>query len=414
MERETEPVKSEPAAHRLAMRRISLGDAKAWVDAAASTLKAETTPLAEAYGRILAEDLHAPGDIPGVNRAAIDGLAVRAEETVGASAYNPLLFRAQTPDRPLEAGFFAFVAAGEPLPVGADAVIRLEAGDLGETGSFEVIEPVAHGSEVEGAGTQARRGERLLERGHRLRPHDIGILAVAGIGEVRVTRRPQVRIVLTGRQLLAAGEPSQPNKAWDANGPLLRALIARDGGVVADTHHTDRGRAAIREALIAPGADAVLVIGGTGNGPGDDAAAALAEAGHLAIHGVALRPGETAGLGRISGGVFVALLPGTPAHCCWAYEMLAARAIRRLGGREPDLPFQARQMILRSKIVSTIGMTEICPIRRSADDMVEPVTSFATAGLFAAAAADGFVIIPEGGEGYASGAMVTAYFYSDP
>jgi molybdopterin molybdotransferase len=409
MERGIEPVKSESASHRATRQRVSLRDAEAWVDGAASTLEAETTPLVEAAGRILVEDLHAPGDVPEVDRAAIDGLAVRAEETVGASAYSPLLFRRQAPDRALAVGFFALLAAGEPLPVGADAVIRLEAGDVRETDPFEIIEPVAQGSEVESAGAHARRGERLLGLGHRLHSHDIGILAAAGIGEVTVIRQPRVRIVQTGRQRLAPGVPPS-----DANGPLLRALVARDGGIVADLRHADRGRAGLREALAAPGADAVLVVGGTGNGPGDEAAAALAETGHLAIHGLALRPGETAGLGRTNGGAFVALLPDTPAHCCWAYEMLAGRAIRGLGGRNPSLPFRAWRVTLKSKIVSTIGMTEIWPIRRTADDAVQPMPSFATTGLFAAASADGFVIVPEGSEGYASGATVTAYFYSGP
>ena len=168
---------------------------------------------------------------------------------------------------------------------------------------------------------------------------------------------------------------------------------------------------AISGALVEAGVDIVLVIGGTGPGSDDHSAAALAEAGELAIHGVALRPGETAGLGHTVSGVPVALLPGAPAACLWSYELFAGRAIRRLGARGSELPYRSREMITARKIVSAIGMTEICPVRCGAGDIVEPVPSFAEIGLMAAVGADGFVIVPEGSEGHPQGARVTVYLY---
>jgi molybdopterin molybdotransferase len=163
--------------------------------------------------------------------------------------------------------------------------------------------------------------------------------------------------------------------------------------------------------LVEAGVDIVLVIGGTGPGIDDHSAAALAEAGELAIHGVALRPGETAGLGRTVSGVPVVLLPGAPAACLWSYELFAGRVIRRLGGRGPELPYRSRAMITARKMVSAIGMTEICPVRCGLGDTVEPVPSFAETGLMAAVGADGFVIVPEGSEGHPQGARVTVYLY---
>jgi molybdopterin molybdotransferase len=155
----------------------------------------------------------------------------------------------------------------------------------------------------------------------------------------------------------------------------------------------------------------ILLIGGTGRGIDDHSAAALAEAGELAIHGIVLRPGETTGLGRTFGGVPVVLLPGAPVACLWSYELFAGRAIRRLGGRGPELPYRSREMITARKIVSPIGMTEICPVRCGAGDSVEPVPSFAETGLMAAVGADGFVIVPEGIEGHPQGGRVTVYLY---
>jgi molybdopterin molybdotransferase len=194
---------------------------------------------------------------------------------------------------------------------------------------------------------------------------------------------------------------------------MLRALIARDGGALLELRCAERTREALREALELPGCDIALVAGGSGRGRNDHAKAALADAGEFAIDGVALRPGETTGIGRTGAGVPVLLLPGTPAACLWAYEMLAGRAVRRLGGRSPALPYPARTVTAARKIVSEIGLAEVVPVRCAGEGEVEPMASFAAAGLRAVTEADGFVVVAEGSEGYQRGAMVTAYLYND-
>ena len=109
----------------------------------------------------------------------------------------------------------------------------------------------------------------------------------------------------------------------------------------------------------------------------------------------------------------VILLPGTPAACLWSYELFAGRAIRRLGGRDAELPYRSREMITARKIVSSLGMTEICPVRFTEDDTIEAVPSFVETGLMAAVGADGFVIIPQGSEGHPPGAQLTVYLYDE-
>ena len=161
------------------------------------------------------------------------------------------------------------------------------------------------------------------------------------------------------------------------------------------------------------GSDIVLLVGGTGPGRDDRAAPALSAAGELAIHGVAIRPGETTGLGRTAAGVLVVLLPGSPPACLWSYELFAGRAIRKLGGRDARLPYSSLMMASTRKIVSSIGMTEICPVRCRPDGTVEPVVSFSEIGLMAAVNADGFVIVPETSEGYPPGASVNVYLYQN-
>ena len=225
---------------------------------------------------------------------------------------------------------------------------------------------------------------------------------------VPAIRRPRVHCLVLAPETAAFGA-----SVHDANGPLLRALAERDGGVITELRQIARDRAAIAEALAAAGADIVVVAGGTGRGRRDESAAALAEVGDLAIHGVALHPGESAGLGRNGNGVPVFLLPGAPAACLWAYEFFAGRAIRRLAGRDPALPFRVREMTTARKIVSAIGMTEVCPVRCLSDDRVEPIASAATAGMAAIAQADGFVIITEGSEGFPAGALLPVHLHPE-
>jgi molybdopterin molybdotransferase len=370
-----------------APQRLSLDAVISWVDGATSGLVAERVPLVSANFRILAEVIHAAQSIPPADQAALDGFAVAASDTIGASSYNPLLLPLQT------------VSAGDAIPPGTDAVIPADLGQPQPSGVVECVAAVAPGENVEALGSVAALGATLASAGTLLSPAHIGLLNSVGLASATVVRRPLVRIIVT-----------PASAAADSNGPMCSALVRRDGGVVVDIL-AERSRQAIRSALEMEGADIALVVGGSGPGTNDHAAAALAEAGNLAIHGIALLPGETTGLGYTRGGMPVILLSGSPSACFFGYEMVAGRAVRGLGGRDRALPYRMRIMRAARKIVSAIGMTEICPVRRAAPDTVEPLPSFGEIGLMAAVAADGFVIVPEGSEGYPQDAPVTVYLY---
>jgi molybdopterin molybdotransferase len=382
--------------------RASIAEATAWIDEHVARLGAEEVLLADAAGRVLAEDVAAAVDLPPFNRASVDGLAVRADETAGASAYNPLSLQVAAMSDALRANAGILLSAGDPFPIAADAVVPLGHIEHGLSGSCEIIEAVAPGSGVERKASEFALGATLLKTGRILGPYDIGLLAAAGVAHLQVVRRPRVLCFL-----LASTSPA--GILHDANGPLLRELVRRDGSTVAELHEIERDSAAIRGALAAPESDVVIVVGGTGWGSADASAAALAGSGELAIRGVALRPGETACLGRTANCAPVFLLPGAPTSCLWTYELFAGRAIRRRGGRNPALPFCMREMTTARKIVSAIGMTEVCPVRCLSHDRIEPIASFAEAGLAAVARADGFVIITEGSEGVPEGAIVTVH-----
>jgi molybdopterin molybdotransferase len=189
---------------------------------------------------------------------------------------------------------------------------------------------------------------------------------------------------------------------------MLRALVERDGGL-AEAWAAGDLRADLVRAATAPGADLLLVTGRTGTGPDDEAPLALAAAGRLDLHGVAMRPGSSSGMGLV-GARPVLLLPGDPVACLVAYELLAGRLVRRLGGRNPGLPHQTREAEVGRKIVSAVGALDVCQVRLVAG-RVEPLGVLEWGGLAAAARADGFVLVPPALEGYPPGARVTVHVY---
>jgi len=370
----------------------SLDVALAWIDAAVDPLEEEDAPLDKAIGRVLTREIRAKRPIPPRDCAALDGFAVAADQTVGASSYNPLsLPRIE-------------LSAGETLPGGMDAVVPIEHSALDGTGNIVVVDTWAAGSNVDYRGAVVDAGTVLMPAGAVVGRHHVGILVAAGFARLPLVRRPRVRIVQSGMPRAGAA---------DSNGPMLSTLIERDGATVLERGAISHSRSELAEALGADGSDIILVVGGTGPGSEDESAAALAATGEVAIHGVALKPGETAGLGRTAAGAPVVLLPGSPAACLWCYELLAGRAIRRLGGRDASPPYRSRMMMTARKIVSEIGMTEIVPVRYQGENLVEPIASFSEIGLMAAARADGFVIVPETSEGYPPGAPVEVYLYDD-
>ena len=364
--------------------RVPVAQALAWIDAAAAPLSPEILPLADAAHRVLAADVRAPHAVPPSDRAAIDGYAVCAEASLGAGSYNPLVVAVVQ------------IEAGMALPAAADAVVALDQAEPAANGSVMLIEPVAAGAGVERMGTIAAAGDRIGVAGTVLSPRHVGLLAAAGSAQVPVFRRPCVR--------LAVANSPRSDLATEGNGPMLTALIERDGGVVS--------LASLGDAFAA-GCDLAVVCGGTGRGRGDRSAAALAAYGSLEIRGVALNPGETAGFGRTAAGVPAVLLPGTPAACLWTYEVFAGRAVRRLGGRDPRLPYRSRLVTTARKIVSAIGVTEIFAVRLIAGDTIEPLVPFAEGGLMPATEGDGFVVVAAASEGYPAGSQLRAYFYED-
>lgn len=401
--------------------RVPVEKALEWIDSHRTLGDAEEIPVEEAAGRVLTQPFVAPADQPPADTAVEDGYALCSADTVGAGSYNPLPFRIQAGSHALKPLSTALVSSGAPLPQGADAVAPFDLVRVGAE-SAELIGSVARGTGVNLQGREARQSTTLIECLRPLRPGDLGLIASFGIERVRVVRRPLVRIIVAGckpSQARDAADAKIPDanrpeaNAPDANGPMLRALVTRDGGVIELCEYGIADRAAIARLISRPGADVVLVCGRTATGADDEAPLALAAAGTLSIHGIALRPGDSTGMGS-AGDVPVLLLPGSPLACLCAYDLFAGRAIRRLGGRSSQLPYLVRHATVGRKIVSSIGNLELCRVRlvsgEAAGEAV-PVGSADSGGLASAARADGFVLVPATLEGYAPGSSVAVYLY---
>lgn len=396
-------------------RRSEVRAALDWVDRHASRLADEAVRIEDASGRVLADDVVAPLDVPAFDRAAMDGYALRGSETAGASEYNPLTFPVlgqALPGQPftaaMRAGAAVRIMTGAPVPEGADAVVPAEF-VTADGDEMTITRPVAPGQHVGHRGEDIAKASAALAAGRRLRPQDVGLVASLGVAQVRVVRQPRVRMLVTGGEVVAPGTAKGTFEVYDANSYMLRGLIARDGGTLEAMHRLRDEPDAIREALVAPGADVILVSGGSSVGSEDHAPRLIAEAGELAIHGVAMRPSSPAGIGRI-GDALVFLLPGNPVSCLCAYDFFAGRALRVQGGRSADWPYRTLRASVARKIVSAIGRVDYCRVR-VACGRVEPLALSGASILSSTTRADGFVVVPSESEGYAPDTDVTVYLY---
>jgi molybdopterin molybdotransferase len=279
-----------------------------------------------------------------------------------------------------------------------------------------VLDEVPPQKNVARAGEDVAAGDVVLPEGRRLRPQDVGLLSSIGSEQVPVVRQPRVRIVITGDELLPAGTSPVDFRIADSNGPMLAALVARDGGQAQLSGTTADGTsyivadepATILSAMQSD-AEVIIVSGGSSVGQEDHAPVILATHGELAIHGIAMRPSSPTGMGLL-GGKLVFLLPGNPVSCLCGYDFFAGRAIRLLGGRGSEWPYRSVRLPLARKLVSQVGRVDYARAR-SVGNAVEPVAISGASILSSTTIADGFVVVPADSEGLPAGADVDLHLY---
>ena len=381
-------------------------------------LPGEEVGLQEAAGRVLAVDVKAPGDVPAFDRAAMDGYALRGEETFGAGPYNPLELQVvglSLPGKPYQAslarGQAVRIMTGAPVPVGADAVLPAESAEE-IAGRLRLTDAVPPGRHVGRRGEDIQAGSVVFEVGRRLRPQDVGILASLGLSPISLVRRPTVTIIVTGDELLPCGAKPEGFRIVDSNSVMLEALAIRDGGRPHMMPIVPDRREAVRAAIMEAEGDVLLISGGSSVGQEDHAPRVLAEVGELSVHGVALRPASPTGIGFLPQGQPAFLLPGNPVSCLCAYDLFAGPAVRRLGGRSMDLPYRSAVLPLAAKLVSMAGRVDYVRVRIQ-DGKVIPLTASGASILSSTSRADGFVLVPRDSEGLPPGEAVRVYFYDD-
>ncbi len=395
---------------------LSVEEATEEVLRAFSPLEVESIPILEALGRVLAEDVHADMDIPPLPNTAMDGYAVRAEDTRGASQDHPVRLRilqdlpaGYVADAEVQPGTAIRIMTGAPIPRGADAVVRFE--DTRQEGDWvEVFQEVPKGKEIRAAGEDVRRGQLVLPRGTELRPQEIGMLAALGRPRVKVHRRPRVAILATGDEVIDLDAPWQPGKIRNANSYSNAAQVLRYGGqpFLLGIARDDVGELTARiRAGLQQGVDLFLTSGGVSMGDFDVVKKVLAAEGEMRFWRVRMKPGKPLAFGHIQG-VPLLGLPGNPVSAMVSFELFARPAILKMLGKT-NLQKPTVEAILADPIPRKDGRRHYLRVQVTREDgqYVARLTGEQGSGiLLSMVRAQGLAIIPEEARSLPAGSKV--------
>src|SRR6267142_1822966 len=335
----------------------SLEEALAAIRSRARPLPAEEVPLAEAYGRVLAEAVRARRDQPATDISMMDGYALRASEAGGLLRVAGEIAAGDPPwSRPLSKGESARIFTGAPLPPGADCVVMQEHA-VREGPTVRVQQPAKAGQHIRRRGEELTAGTEALPPGRVLDAADLALAAACGVGSVRAHRRPRVALLCTGSELVPVGEEPGPGKIVETNSLSLAALARDAGADVLRLGVAPDSVERIAERLRDAPADILLTTGGASVGDHDHAQDALERlGGELIFHTVAIRPGRPVLFGTASADRLVFGLPGNPAAATLGFELFVRLAVRMLSGDpKPDRP--AARARLRGSITRVEGLT---------------------------------------------------------
>lgn len=361
-------------------------------------LPAVTVSLEDAVGRVTAVPVWATRSSPPFDAAGMDGIAVRAADTVGAGETTPVHLG---PDD------YDVVDTGDPLPAGRDAVVMREhVHDVEGVAELRAaVPPYGH---VRSIGEDVSAAELLLPEGHRLRPFDVAAAAAAGATQLSVRRRPVVVVLPTGDEVRPVGSATGPGEILDTNS-LMLAAQARELGCEArclPIEPDDPGRITAAARAAVAGADLLILVAGSSAGRDDHTGRVVAEAGVLAVHGVAVRPGHPVVLGAIDGTPVLGA-PGYPVSAALTFEIFAAPLLAELEGAAPRRRPRTRARLAR-KLASPVGMDDWVRVRlgRVGGTVVATPLPRGAGVLTSLVRADGLLVVPAGLEGHHPGEEV--------
>jgi len=394
---------------------IPLARAQDIIAAAASPLdRTERVRLRDARGRVLAHDLMAPADVPPFSRAAMDGYAVRAADTAGATREAPVrlrcveqIYTGQMPVQVVAAGLCSEVATGAPMPEGADAVVMVEETAANDD-AVQLFAAAAAGQNIGRQGQDIRQGQLVLSAGTVLTASRVGAIAALGHTDVLVYARPRVAILSTGNEVVEPGEPLAPGQIYDINSYTLAAVVAEHGGVPV-IHRTavdtieDLSRA-VDECL----AEDVLVFsGGSSVGTRDLMLDVIRAKGEVLFHGIAVKPGKPTAFGRI-GGKLAFGMPGYPTSCLTNAYVLVVPVLRCLA-RLPAQSIRVERMPIAARVNSTPDRHQFYTVRVE-QGRAQPAFK-ASGDITSMSQADGYIEIDAGTTVVEAGTLVDVKFF---
>jgi molybdopterin molybdotransferase len=405
------------------LRLVSLSDAlQRWL-AAVQPLptRAETVAVDHALGRVLAEDLLSTGDLPPFRRATVDGYAVRAADTYGATPSLPAYLHlagevpmGESADLPLQAGEAAVLHTGGMLPPDADAVVMLEDAQRLRGAEVEILRAVQSGANVLQPGEDLAEGDLALPAGTVLRPQEIGGLMALGILSVPCKARVRVGLLSSGDEVVPASATPGPGQVRDVNEGMLQALVSLAGGQTASfgivPDDPPALEAALREAV--DGNEFVIVSAGSSVSARDATAEVIARLGApgILVHGLHVRPGKPTIL-AVAGHVPILGLPGNPVSALMIAHCLAVPMIRALLGTSQPVAIPYHVATLSENIASEAGREDLVPVALRADDrgrIAHPVYGRSNL-IFTLVRAEGYLRIPAEVTGLTAGASVRVY-----
>jgi molybdopterin molybdotransferase len=378
----------------------------------------QTVPLAEALHRVPAAPVPAAAALPGFDRSTVDGFAVRAADTFGASdglpSYLDLLGTVRmgaAPEVAVRPGGCVAVPTGAALPDGADAVVMVEYTAETMPGTIEVTRPVAAGAGLVRADEDIAAGALLVPGGKPLRPADLGLLAAAGVTVVPVHRRPRVAIVSTGDEVVPPDTATLgPAQVRDATASALAGLVADAGGlpVYAGIVADERGALEKTLAGLLDDSDLVVVSAGSSVGIRDETTAAVSALGTVWCHGLAIKPGKPTLLAECRG-VPVVGLPGNPLSALVVFRLVGVPLVWSLAGCDSPPPEPSTRARLSRNLASAAGRLDVVQVRVR-DAIAEPLFG-PSALLSVLTRADGYVVVPQPATGLDEGTDVEVILY---
>ena len=376
-----------------------------------------TVPLSEALNRVLATDVIAKEDLPRFDKSAVDGYALRAENTTGASQFKPVTFQI-TEFGEVNSKQARQIWTGNPIPKGANAVVMIE-NTKRHYGKFEVWVQLAPGENVSKRGEDIKKGENAVKAGTRLKPYHLGLLDAMGNGEVKVVEKPRIAILATGNELAEAGSKPSGNQIFESNRIMLSAMCREldaepvDLGIAKDD--VDEIAEKLRTGL--RNCDAVITTGGTSVGGVDLVPDAVNKVGKpgVVVHGMALRPAMPTALAVLEGKP-VMILSGNPVAAIIGFEVFARPLICKMLGMSKEEPRPVVKAVMTRKVATALGrktFVRVRVLRKNGEFLAEPVSARGSGAISTMTRGNGFVIVPENREGVTEGEIVTVHLFGN-